>query len=75
MLLKFANSHVLIIAVYTKRTTKCPYEHRKDLLQLHDWIFENEMVFNADKTRLMWFSFKKPDVKEQPIVVFEDEDV
>ena len=33
------------------------------------------MVFNADKTKLIWFSLKTPDVKEQPILVFEDEDV
>ena len=33
------------------------------------------MVVNADKTILIWFSFKKPDVKEQPVVVSENEDV
>ena len=32
------------------------------------------MVFNADKTKLKWFSLKKPDVKQHHILVFEDED-
>ena len=33
------------------------------------------MVFNADKTKHILFSLKKPDVKELPKVVFEDENV
>ena len=33
-----------------------------------------KMDFTADKTKLIWFSLKKPDVEEQPILVFEDED-
>ena len=33
------------------------------------------MVSIADETKLIWFSLEKPDVKEQPILVFEDEDV
>ena len=55
--------------------TKCRYELQSDLLGLHDWAFEYKMVFKAGKTKLRWFSLKKSDVKEQPIIVFEDEDV
>ena len=33
------------------------------------------MVFKADRTKLIWFSLRKPDVKEQPKLDFEDEDV
>ena len=33
------------------------------------------MAFDADKTRLIWVPLKKPDVKTQPILVFEDQDV
>ena len=33
------------------------------------------MAFDADKTKLIWVPLKKPDVKEQPILVFEDQDV
>ena len=68
-------SHVLIFADDTKETTKCSYELQNDLIRLHDWAFENKMVFNADKTKLIWFSLEEPDVKAQPILVFEDEDV
>ena len=67
------NSHVLILADDTKLTTKSHYELQNELLRLHDWAFENKMVFIADKTKLIWFSLKTPDVKEQPILVFEDE--
>ena len=43
------NSHVLIFAEDTKIITKCPYELQIDLLRLHDWAFENKLVFNAEK--------------------------
>ena len=33
------------------------------------------MVFNAHKTKLKWFSLKNTDLMEQPVVVFEDQDV
>ena len=45
---------------------KYPHELQNDLLRLHDWALESKMVFKADKTKLIWFSLKKPDVKEQP---------
>ena len=69
------NSQTFIFAGDTKITTYCLFAFQNDLLWLHNWAFENEKVVNADKTMLIWFSFKKPDVKEQPIVFFENEDV
>ena len=69
------NSHVLKFADDTKITTKCPYELQNGLLRLHAWAFEVKMGLIADKTKLIWFSLERPDVKEQPIVLFEDEDV
>ena len=63
--------HVVIFADDTQITTNCLYELQNDFLRLHDWAFENKNVFNADKTLLVWFSLKKPDVKKQPIIVFD----
>ena len=49
----------------TKITTECLYDLRNDLNRLHGLTSENKMVFNADETKLIWVSLKKPDVKEQ----------
>ena len=49
--------------LFTKIKTKCPSELPNDLLRPYDWAFENKLVFNADKTKLIWFSLKKPDEK------------
>ena len=63
MLHKFSH---FIFADDTKIIMKYPHELQNDLLRLHDWALESKMVFKADKTKLIWFSLKKPDVKEQP---------
>ena len=34
---------------------KSPFELQNHLLRLHDRAFDNKMVFNADKTKLIWF--------------------
>ena len=59
----------------TKINNTDPVLLQNDLLKLHQWSLEKKLQFNFSKTRLMWFTLKRKDIKEQLLCVFGREDI
>ena len=64
-----------LFAYDTKINNTHPVLLQIDLLRLHHWSLENKMQFKFSKTKLIWFTLKRKDIKEQPLCVFGGEDI
>ena len=66
-------SIAFLFADDTKINNTDPVLLQNDLLRLHQWSLENKMQFNFSKTRLIRFTLKRKNIKEQPRCVFGGE--